>query len=250
MSTVAERLIVAQRSQQSGLAAATEQVVARLWRDLFDPKDPNGSWRQVEPLLVALVRQRQQVSAAVASNFVAAFRNSLNVSGRYIPTPAAPLVADDIVPWLRAAAPAEAVKLLNSGATDISTATLDKVNGSVIRMVLDGGRSTITTTADRDPRCIGYERHASAACCAFCAMLTGRVYRNAESAGEGRKWHLKCHCAAVPVYSRDQPPPPNSAHFGDLWATSTRGLRGNDARIAFRQAIEGRAQAELISRRP
>lgn len=238
--SVAGDLTIAQKTQQSALIDATLTVAARIWANLFDEKDTNGSWQRIEPLLVGLIQQRQPISSAVASNFIAALRSALEVPGRYVPTVAPAPTADDIVPWLRAAGPAKAIELLNADRTGIAADVLESINGSITRQVLDGGRGTVSLNVDRDPRCLGYERHASGSCCSFCAMLTGRIYRSAESAGEGRDWHLKCRCGAVPVYSRDQAPPPNTQHYADLWATSTRGLRGADARLAFRQAIEGR----------
>lgn len=233
--------MVAQKAQQSALADATLKVAGDLWANLFDPKDISGSWRKVEPLLVALVRQRQPISAALASNFLAAFRSSLGVTGRYVPSIISPPTADDIVPWLQAAGRSTAFNLLEAGReAEVGSLTLDSIEGSLTRLVLDGGRGTITTNVDRDPKCIGYQRQASGACCAFCAMLTGNVYASAASAGEGDDWHVKCQCSAVPVYSQNQPAPPNSDAYGALWNESTRGLSGNDARIAFRRAIEGR----------
>ncbi len=239
--SVAERLIVGQRASQTALTDSTTRFVERLWRDLFDPKDIAGSWRKLEPLLVGVIQQRQPVSAALAGDFLTAFRASLKVGGRYVPTLAPLPTADDVVPWLQASGRSTAFDVFDSGRIEqVSDLALDSVTGSVTRMVLDGGRDTVIANTDRDPKCIGYERAASASCCAFCAMLTGRIYRTAETAGEGRDWHRKCSCTAVPVYSLDQTPPPHTGIYGELWSESTRGLSGNDARNAFRRAIEGR----------
>lgn len=236
-----EALIAAHRAQQDRLSAATTGFVKQLFADMFDVKALTPSWQQLEPLLVALVQQRRQISAGLASNFVAAFRASLGVSGRYVPDVPGVALADDIVPWLRAAGPSTAIDLFNAGrAAEVASLTLDSVNGSVVRMVLDGGRDVAASTAERDPKCVGYQRHASGACCAFCAMLTTRVYRSKATAGEGADWHTDCNCTVVPVYRDSQPQPDNTTRYRDLWNESTRGLSGNDARLAFRRAIEGR----------
>lgn len=235
--------MIVHKRQQSQLVDASLRVAQSLWATLFDPKNINGSWSQVEPLLVGLVQQRHQISAALASSFITELRRSLGVGGRYVPSVPPLLVAEDIIPWLQAAGPAKAMEQAKVGGEIISSA-LDSVDGSLTRMILDGGRSTVEINAERDPKCLGWERSASAGCCAFCAMLTGNTYHSAESAGEGRDWHHKCRCDAVPVYSHDQAPPPNTATYRDLWNESTRGLSGNEARIAFRRAIEGRAIAD------
>lgn len=247
---MSDRLIVAHYRTQSTIADATEAVVRRMFAAVFDPKDIAGSWRRLEPLLVALVQQRHQVSAGVASNFVAAYRASLGVSGRFVPTVDDLLPADDIVPWLRAA-PAEAFTALDAG-QNITKAAIDQATGAVTRMTLDGGRNTTLLNTERDPRCIGWRRAARGTCCAFCAMLAGRAqfysskqlalrggYTGAE-APEEQRYHHNCKCTAVPVYTADQPLPPNGEKFQQLWRESTKGTKGAESRKAFRRAHEGR----------
>ena len=239
--------------RQTAISTSTEQVVARIFRDLFDPKDVNGSWAKIEPLLTALVQARHQVSAGVAANYLTAFRSALLVPGRYVPTVEGLLVADDVVPWLKAA-PAEAWARIDAGEADILGATLRKAQGSVTRMVLDGGRATVLSNVEADGGCIGWARQARSGCCAFCAMLASRgaVYKTrdraatkgfvgASESAEDRKYHAHCDCQAVPIYSTGQALPPNSGEFKDLWAQSTRGYRAGDKLNAFRRAFEGRA---------
>lgn len=250
MST-SERLTVAHYRTQSTIADATERTVQAMFRRVFDPKDIAASWRRLEPLLVALVQQRHQVSAGVAANYVTAFRSSLGVAGRYVPVIDGLMAADDIVPWLRAAGPTTAFNLLDTGA-DVAPGTLTKVTGSVTRMVLDGGRNTSILNVERDTACVGYARQARAGCCAFCAMLAGRgaVYKDESIALRGgfkgptvpdeQRYHHNCKCQPYPIYSRAQALPPNSDQFRETWKEATRGYRGKDALNAFRRVHEGR----------
>lgn len=245
------RLTVAHYRTQAAIADATERTVAAMFRSVFDPKDIVGSWRRLEPLLVALVQQRHQVSAGVAANYVAAFRSSMGVAGRYVPVLDGLMAADDIVPWLRAAGPTTAFNLLDTGA-DVTAGTLTKVSGSVSRMILDGGRNTNLLNVERDTAAIGYARQARAGCCAFCAMLASRgtVYKDESIALRGgfrgptvpeeQRYHHHCKCQAVPIYSRDQALPPNSEEFRRLWYKATPGYYGADKLYAFRRAFEGR----------
>lgn len=212
-----------------------------MW-SLFDPKALTPSWEQLEPVLTALVQSRHQISAGVAANYYSALRAAMHAPGRFVPTPSGLLAADDVVPWLRAAGPTTAVDLFNAGrASEVSKLALQAVSGSIERMVLDGGRETVATATETDPQAIGYIRVAGPDACSFCAMLgAGNIYTSAEHAGEGNDWHNGCNCGTEPVFSRRQTLPETVQRYKSLWNETTRGLSGNDARIAFRQAVEGR----------
>ncbi|MER5886796.1 hypothetical protein ABT160_23480 [Streptomyces sp. NPDC001941] len=114
-----------------------------------------------------------------------------------------------------------------------------RVLGEASRLVQMGGRDALAYFINSDPKVLGYQRRASAKCCAFCAMLASRpnLYKTARSAGAGASvggrtfkagptavggpeaapWHNNCRCVAVPVYSRTQRPPRNSAKYKRMW---------------------------------
>ena len=217
-------------------------MAARIWANLFDEKDPNGSWQRIEPLLVGLIRQRQPISSAVASNFIAALRSALEVPGRYVPTVAPAPTADDIVPWLRAAAQQRPSRLLNADRTGIAADVLESINGSITRQVLDGGRHRV---AQRRPRSQVPRLRTSR------QRLLLLVLRHAHGPHlpirrvRRRRPRLAPQvplrrCAGV------LPGPGAAAEHAALRRPVGHlheGLRGADARLAFRQAIEGRITA-------
>jgi hypothetical protein len=85
--------------------------------------------------------------------------------------------------------------------------------------------------------------------CAFCIMLASRgaVYKSKDTAKrswEGEKYHDKCDCIAIPVYtSKDWPGKDQADLMYQFWLTSTRGHYQQDAINAFRRALYARQQA-------
>jgi hypothetical protein len=117
------------------------------------------------------------------------------------------------------------------------------------RHVLNAGREQIHSAVLADRRAMGWMRVTDGNPCAFCAMLASRgaVYKSADSArftddGRGNLtlYHDNCACQAVPVFTRTPMLPEVNQRFADLWRSSTRGLSNNEARAAFRRAVEGR----------
>lgn len=145
------------------------------------------------------------------------------------------------------------------------------VAGAADRDALMGGRDLLEETARADRAVVGWARVTDGDPCHFCALLASRgaVYRSAWSAryrGNRKRapmpqgwedwspdrlaeweasrginrFHDNCHCTIVPVYSRSDWLPPESEAFRELYYEATRGLAGEEARRAFREAMEAR----------
>jgi len=111
--------------------------------------------------------------------------------------------------------------------------------GAATRHVLTGGRQSLLTLLDEDPRVIGWARVTDGDPCAFCAMLSGRgiVYKTKESASF--RAHDNCACVAEPAYSRSAPLPGRGAEFQKLWNENIRGkFSGAEARREWRRLHE------------
>jgi hypothetical protein len=80
---------------------------------------------------------------------------------------------------------------------------LANLSGSLQRLVLQSGRSTIIESANRDPARWGFARVAIGKTCKWCLMLAGRgfVYGSEESAGGFNDWHDDCNCVVIPAQS-------------------------------------------------
>lgn len=137
---------------------------------------------------------------------------------------------------------------------DASTAIADakaRLAAATEQQALDAGRQTIIDNAQRDRKAKGFARVPEPGACSFCALLAtrGAVYKtdsfklsDAKFHGQGvAKTHDKCRCHMEPVFSSYEP----SAQIREWQAlykkvVTDEGHTGDDARIAFRQALEGR----------
>ena len=125
---------------------------------------------------------------------------------------------------------------------EAETKAMTRLDESVSQLVLDQGRDTIIGAVQQDKAAKGWARVTEPGACSFCIMLAlragaGLLYKRESSADF--QSHTNCRCHAEPVFTAYEP----SAHMRDmqtLWTDSTKGRSGNDARNAFRQAVEGR----------
>lgn len=81
--------------------------------------------------------------------------------------------------------------------TEAAALAFSVSSGSGSRLVLEGGRSTITQTTAADPSMRGWQRVGDGGC-DFCQMLLSRgaVYTEASADFPA---HDRCHCSAEPV---------------------------------------------------
>ncbi|GIJ50023.1 hypothetical protein Val02_69090 [Virgisporangium aliadipatigenens] len=128
---------------------------------------------------------------------------------------------------------------------EAARAAVVRAEAAAARHVLDGGRNTMRTTIAADPVALGWARVTDANPCWLCAMAASRgpVYKTRDSAlftssTGGQPWHDGCACTAEPVYSRNAAWPGDGRDWARLWAEVTTGLSGEDARLAFRRAVD------------
>lgn len=181
----------------SGLRATTEDVV------LLAQQDAAATLRSVD---VANLRAgtpglRAAVGeviygygfglAAVAADWYSDARAESPAIGRFVPVPRVPLTDDDLaslVGW--------SLGPLYDEHPDMRLA-IARLDGGVQRTVTNAARETIIENTRRDPVRPSYYRGASANCCAFCAMLTTRVYTRRASADFSAHDHDRCFPVAV-----------------------------------------------------
>ena len=126
------------------------------------------------------------------------------------------------------------------------------------RLVMNGARSAVWSTAQRDRRVVGYARLSRTGTpCGWCAMLISRgaVYKSQRSAeyADGDKYHDNCHCTAEQVFTRDQFTGSDlfalNRRYGVLWPQVTKGLSGKAALRAWRRFIRQEQAAAQQARR-
>ncbi len=135
--------------------------------------------------------------SAVAADWYADARAESPARGRYVPRPQIGLSEAEVaalVGW--SMGPLFAVE------PDVSLA-LARLDGGVQKHVANSARLTITGNVQRDPVRPSYYRGASANCCAFCSMLTTRVYRKRASADFDA--HDDDRCFPVPIWPGQDP---------------------------------------------
>ena len=237
-TTEAARLTEAHRLAQSRLGADLVRQLRRVW-SMLDPADLNGTFADWLAVVTPLIQAQRGSSAALAANYLIAFRTlELGVGGTFTPTLAA-----------RADPRAIATSMLVTGPASIRSALARSVpleraldtaearcSAAAMRHALNGGRDTIVETARSDRRMVGWARATSGQPCAFCAMLASRGPVYGTDVAEF-KAHDHCTCAPEPVYRDDAEWPRGSRRLRDVWDESTEGLSGNDALNAFRRAL-------------
>jgi hypothetical protein len=241
----AEQLTQSYRRQSAALKAAAIKDILAIW-PMFDPLDLERSWPALRNALLLLIGSRRAEAANLAAEYLRRFRELEGAAGNLavildpVPAPVATAVS------LQATGPATAQRAMDSGlAADAAAArALVTISGAAGRIILDGGRQTVLLTIESDREALGWMRVTHGKTCAFCAMLASRgpVYKSRRSAGDARsrpaRFHDHCDCTVEPVYSTATTWPAASRRAEELWASSTVGLGGQEARNAFRAAWE------------
>lgn len=230
---------------QSALVSLIPDVLRQAW-PLLDLHNLKATMPAFTAAVRAIVQRYGQASAAGALAYYQQERAAAKVPGRAV-SQLAPSPADSVI---ESAVSWATTDLYGPVTTETTNAAMTQLDGAVQNMVLDQGRDTIIGAVQQDKQAKGWARVTSPGACSFCVMLAlrsgaGFLYTSKQSGnfrahtpnanGSGGL----CRCHAEPVFTAYEP----SAHMRDmqkLWVDSTKSRSGNDARNAFRQAMEGR----------
>lgn len=225
---------------QAGQAALVSLIPALLHQawPLLDLHNLSATMAAFTAAVRAIVARYGAASAAAALNYYRAERKAAAVPGRpsLRMAPTAPdAVIESAVSWAT-------TDLYGPVTADTQTAALQRLDESVTQLVLDQSRDTVIGAVQADKAAKGWVRVTEPGACSFCTMLAlrggaGLTYVNKKSASF--QPHDRCRCHVEAVFTAYEP----SARMRDmqhLWTDSTNGRSGQDARVAFRQAVEGR----------
>jgi hypothetical protein len=157
-----------------------------------------GDLEEFVPLLVG---QYGELAAGVAADFYDQMREQAAVKGVFTATladPVDPAVVRERVRW-------SIGPLFGDAQPNEALGRLEQVTDE---LALQSGRDTIAVSTSRDPAKARWARVPVGKTCAFCLTLASRgaVYRSAESAGQGRKYHGDCDCTPTPFWPGDPYP--------------------------------------------
>jgi len=266
------------RKRQESLTALVLRDLLGLWERIVRPDD-FATFEAFAEAAAVLVGVRRAESAELAAQYYAQFREAEGVpgTGPLMLAGAATLGDDEATPvvpqqypqnelsgLLRGAALQAMVQSRRAGESldTASQRALVAVQGSAVRVALDGGRDLLRDAIAADAEAIGYVRVPDADPCSFCAMLaanglikkeiteldrsrwvrgpTGRRMRPRVTRLPKIQVHDHDQCTLEPFFEGSQLPP-GAERYRQLWDEVTERQSGRNARIAFRRALEGRA---------
>lgn len=176
-----------------------------LW-PLLDRSEMSASYPSWSRLVGSLVQRDRARVATLAGAYLTASRVESDVAGSALVLPAAAMASGQLDASIVSAAREGYFTALTYYPPDkASEVSLVRTAGVLGRLVLNGGRDTVTESLKADPKGRGWRRVIAPSACDFCVLLSGRgsVY-SAETARFSAHWH--CACSAMPVYS-DTPIP-------------------------------------------
>lgn len=240
-------LAEAHQAEQEALAGHMAPQLAAAWA-LLDLADLEGTLPRFREAVAALVDHYGKAAAGVAIEYYRHARRAAGVGGRAsvsVAAPTKPELIDQLVEHvlepLRQAEPDE-------------QGSRDQLDSEAEQLVLDHGRRQLIRAVALDREAKGWARVPNEGACSFCLMLAlrGVLYKSqraASFAGHHRKPNGSggdCKCSVEPVFGEYEPSAQVRAAEA-LWKSSTKGLGGNDARNAFRQAVEGRKRTPMTT---
>jgi len=220
------------QASQEAVAALIVPLLRRSW-DLLDLSNLPDTLPRFREAVGAVVNHYGRGAAAVAAQHYTTERHAAGVPGR-IALPPVPDVPEGFIDQL-------IVEKLAEAEADVAKA-LEGLDAGAEQLVLDQGRRQMLSAVALDREAKGWARIPNAGACSFCLMLAlraGAGYLYTSKRAANFRAHENCRCSVEPVFGRFEP----TAQVRDaekVWADTTKGRSGHDARVAFRQALEGR----------
>lgn len=234
------------QAEQEAIAAHMTTQLAAAWA-LLNLADLEGTLPAFREAVAALVDYYGKAAAGSALEYYRNARRAASASGRATQTATPPTEPERIDRLVE-----EVVAPLR-GPTPDEQGSRDALDSAAQQLVLDQGRRQLIEAVATDRQATGWARVPNEGACSFCLMLAlrGVLYKSkkaASFAGHHRRANGSggdCKCSVEPVFG-DYKPPARVRAAQELWKTATTDenghpLGGNEARNAFRRAVEGRS---------
>ena len=185
------------RAQQMLLRRAVVAEFTRIWPALrWERLDE--SYPELAVRVAALVEYRRATSAGLSAEYLRLVRRDAGHRGQPRIRFAEMVPAEQLNASLHSTSVASVKASVGRG-LDEETAmgnALGAASGAVVRMVLNGGRETLTATTVDDPAARGWRRVLGGGGCDFCRSRAGVRMTSAEVF----EAHGACACTAEPIY--------------------------------------------------
>jgi hypothetical protein len=175
------------------LRKATLADIARLWPAL-DFAALDRTYPGLLTAVAAVVARNRHVSAGLAAAYLRAFRVAQGITGdlRIVVPPLSP---EQLQTSLHVTSVVAVKKSVERGdePTMAMGHALAQVSGAMARLVLNGGRDTITATGKQDPRASGWRWVLGGSShCDFCLERAGQVF------DDSAEFHSHDTCGCTP----------------------------------------------------
>lgn len=217
------------RNTQQQIATRAAVAIDNLWNRIISPERFSDTWKTFNPVVNGIIDTNHTLTAANAAQY---YSNSSVLNGNpYYPVPGVRLDQDYLDRETNMMGPGQFYHFLGNGEDPVTASGMarDALRGAGIRLIMNGGRETVTQAASLDDRAKGWERVIEPGACSFCAMLAGRgaVFK---AATVNFRAHDHCHCVARAVFQGQES---INTDLSNQWAEVTRGKRGKNARAAW-----------------
>jgi hypothetical protein len=213
------------QANQNLIAKRVADAVDAFWIQLVDPAHFSDSWRRLEPIVSGIVDTHYSMSASDAADYYGLSRAVSGFAGDTVPGASLDSVYLNTV--VNARGVGQFYHHLDGGmdAALAADGARNSLRGASIRLVMNGGRDTVTGAAAGDDIALGWERIIEFGSCGYCSRLaaSGGV-RKAESTEFHA--HDSCQCLARVVFQGQSSV---NADLASQWSRVTAGRSRKDA---------------------
>jgi hypothetical protein len=213
---------------QQSIAMRAAIAIVGMWNRMIHPDHFNDGWSMLGPLINGIISTHYEATAANAAQYYASTRVTSGFGPFTVPG------QDPDMQYIHnvtdAMGPGQFYNYLSNYDSEVASGMArDALRGASTRMVMMGGRDTITNAVRTDPVADGWERVIEPGACGFCAMLASRGAVYKESTVNFRA-HDHCHCVARAVFAGQKSV---NEDLSRAWGTATAGTRGKAAMQAW-----------------
>jgi hypothetical protein len=219
------------QGHQKLIAARASAAIGSFWLSIIDPAYFSDTWTRFSPILRGIIDTHYQMSAADASNYYGLSRAVAGFVGPNVP--GSDLAGGYLETITDKVGKGSFYRQIDSGKSVAAASEIARrgLMGTSVRVVLNGGRNTVTNAAAGDNVATGWERIVESGPCAYCAMHAASGGVRKEQSFSFRA-HDYCTCLARVVFKGQ-----SSANVGlsEEWGRTTVGKNGKDAVAAWNQ---------------